>query len=176
MIGVMRRGSAVRQQAADVVLPFEPWARTLPDDRSWHPGILPIARLKPGASLDQAGTEMTLIAKRLEKQYPETNTNVSALVDSMQDQIVENVRPALRVLIGAVGVVLLIACANVANLLLVRATGRRREVAIRTALGARPSDTIRQLLAETILVAVAWGGGGCCLGCAGERLCVHAAL
>src|SRR5260370_22534327 len=141
-----------RVRAADVVLPFEPWARTLPDDRSWHPGILPIARLKPGASLDQARTEMTLIAKRLEKQYPETNTNVSALVDSMQDQIVENVRPALRVFIVAVGVLLLIACPNVANLLLVRATGRRREVAIRTPLVARRSLIIRQLLAERIVV------------------------
>jgi putative ABC transport system permease protein len=162
IIGVMPAGFEVLQQAPDVILPLEPWARTLPDDRSWHPGILPIARLKPGVSLEQARSEIDVIAKRLEKQYPDTNTNVSSLVDLMQDQIVQNVRPALLVLIGAVGVVLLIACANVANLMLVRATGRRREMAICAALGAQRSDIMRQLLAESVLVAI----GGAVLGLA----------
>ncbi|HXM11844.1 MAG TPA: ABC transporter permease [Terriglobales bacterium] len=157
IIGVMPPGFEVIQQAADVILPFEPWARTLPDDRSWHPGILPVARLRAGVSLEQARSEIAVIAKRLEKQYPETNTNVSALIAPMQEQIVENVRPALLVLITAVGVVLLIACTNVGNLLLVRAAGRRREIAVCTALGARRSDIIRQLLAESVLVALAGG-------------------
>ncbi|HXW91978.1 MAG TPA: ABC transporter permease [Terriglobales bacterium] len=160
ILGVMPAGFEILQQAPDVIMPFEPWARTLPDDRSWHPGILPIARLKRGVSLEQARSEIAVIAKQLEKQYPETNTDVSSLVDLMQDQIVQNVRPALLVLIGAVAFVLLIACANVANLMLVRATGRRREIAVCTALGARRSDILRQLSAESVLVAI----GGAALG------------
>jgi putative ABC transport system permease protein len=175
IIGVMPPRFEILQQAADIILPFEPWARTLPDDRSWHPGILPIARLKPGVSLEQARSEIAVIAKRLEEQYPQTNTNVSSLVDPMLEQIVQNVHTALWVLIGAVGVVLLIACANVANLLLVRATGRRREMAVCIALGARPFDIIRQLLAESILVAVAGGALGLALAWAAVPLLVRLA-
>jgi len=175
IIGVMPAGFEVLQQAPDVIVPFEPWARTLPDDRSWHPGILPIARLKPGVSLEQARSEIAVIAKRLEKQYPDTNTNVSSLVDLMQDEIVQNVRPALLVLTGAVGVVLLIACANVANLMLVRAAGRRREMAVCAALGARRSDIIRQLLAESILVAISGGVLGLALAWVAMHLVVRLA-
>ncbi len=175
IIGVMPPRFEILQQAADVILPFEPWARTLPDDRSWHPGILPIARLKPGVSLEQARSEIAVIAKRLEEQYPQTNTNVSSLVDPMLEQIVQNVHTALWVLIGAVGVVLLIACANVANLLLVRATGRRREMAVCIALGARRFDIIRQLLAESILVTVAGGALGLALAWAAVPLLVRLA-
>jgi predicted permease len=175
ILGVMPPGFEVIQQSADVILPFEPWASTLPDDRSWHPGILPIARLRSDVSLEQARAEMAVIAQRLEKQYPGSDTNVSSLVEPMQEQIVANVRPSLLVLIGGVGVVLLIACTNVANLLLVRATGRRREMALCTALGARRIDIIRHLLAEGVLLATAGGALGFLLAWAALPLLIRLA-
>lgn len=160
IIGVMPPGFEVLRQAPDVIVAFEPWARTLPDDRSWHPGIFPIARLKPGVSIEQTRTELAVIAKRLETQYPDTNNNVSSLVESMQGQIVGNVRPALLVLAGAVAVVLLIACVNVGSLLLARSAGRRREMAVCTALGARRSDIVRRLMTENIVLAGIGGAMG----------------
>src|SRR5215813_2055833 len=75
VIGVLPGGFQLLQQTPDVMVPLEPWARTLPDDRSWHPGILPLARLNPGVTLEEARAEMTTIAKRLEQQYPEFDTN-----------------------------------------------------------------------------------------------------
>jgi putative ABC transport system permease protein len=155
VIGVLPRDYQVLLQIPDVVLPFEPWAKTLPDDRAWHPGIAPIARLKPGVSLEQARSELTGIAQALEKQYPIYNTGTGAFINPIQDQMVENARPALLVLMGAVGLVLLIACTNVANLLLANSAGRQQEFAVRRAMGASRLRIFRQLLTESVLLSVA---------------------
>jgi putative ABC transport system permease protein len=156
IVGVLPSGFELLQPA-EVFLPFTPWAATLPDDRNWHPGIIVLGRLKPAATREQARTEMLGITKRLEQQYPDYNTGTSADVVPLQEQMVQNVRPALILLLGAVSFVLLIACANVANLLLSRAAARGREVAIRTSMGATRGRVVRQLLTESVLLSLAGG-------------------
>jgi putative ABC transport system permease protein len=156
IVGVLPSGFELLQPA-EVFVPLTPWAATLPDDRNWHPGIIVVGRLKPGVTREQARTGMAVITKRLEQQYPDYNTGTSADVVPLQEQMVQNIRPGLILLLGAVSFVLLIACANVANLLLARAASRGREVAIRTSMGATRGRIVRQLLTESVLLSLAGG-------------------
>jgi putative ABC transport system permease protein len=127
--------------------------------RGEHHSIV-IARLKPGVELKQAQAEMDTISGRLQQTYPEDDKDWGALVVPLHDDMVADVRPALLVLLGAVAFVLLIACVNVANLSLAKTFGRQKEIAIRTALGATSGRVLRQILTETVLLALAGGALG----------------
>jgi predicted permease len=148
------RGMPIR---VDVWAPLRPDPQALP--RSTHP-LFMVGRLAPGVPLDAARDEMTRLAADLETEYPDDNAGRGAHLEALADVVFGPVRPALYALLGAVALVLLVACANVANLMLARSASRQREVAVRVALGAGRGRLLRQFLTESVALSLVAGAAG----------------
>ena len=154
-----------RAQHADLWLPLTPQADTRLRDQTGQPNrslhyLSVIARLRPGATLEQAGADLRAIAARRAADFPDTNAGWDVTVRPLHEQAVGRLRPAILTLLAGVGVVLLMTCINVANVLLARATGRHRDLAIRAALGASRWRLMQQTLVESVLLGLAGGAGG----------------
>jgi len=170
VVGVMPEGFRF-PQSVDLWVPS--MVRSISRSKHAQHYLGVIARLKPGVSLDHAQAEFDALAHRMELQYPETNAGLGIWIVPLSTQITGNILPALLVLFGATAFVLLIACTNVANLLLVRATVRQTEMSLRLALGASPMRLVRQLLTESALLGLLGGTTGIILAFAGTRLLLH---
>ncbi|MGH9971005.1 MAG: ABC transporter permease [Pyrinomonadaceae bacterium] len=158
VIGVLPASFQFALRQADLWVTYQPNEAQL--TRRFMHGTNVIGRLKPGVSVGQAQTELNVIAKRIEQDHNESHAGTGVRLVPLQEQFVGNVKPILLVLLAAVGFVLLIACANVASLLLTRSLSRQREVAIRSALGANRWRVIRQMLTESVLLSLAGGAAG----------------
>ncbi len=160
VVGVMPPGFSFLDRTVDVWTPVGlPASARTPRGRS----LTVVGRLEPNTSVESAQREMTRVHAELTRMFPDFNTGWTARVVPLREQLTGDVRPALLVLLGAVAFVLMIACANVANLLLARATSRQRELAVRAALGAGRGRLLRQMLAESAVLAVAGGAAGLAL-------------
>ncbi|HKG48716.1 MAG TPA: ABC transporter permease [Pyrinomonadaceae bacterium] len=158
IVGVLPASFQFALRAADLFIPYQPTPNQL--TRRFLHGTNLIARLKPGVDATQAQSELTVIASRIEEQYKDSHAGTTVRLVPLQEEVVGTVRPVLLVLLAAVGFVLLIACANVASLLLTRSLARQKEVAIRSALGASRWRVMRQLLTESMLLSVFGGAAG----------------
>jgi len=169
VVGVLPPG--VRPFDVDVWFPHRPKQLTAMQlDRANHPGFGVVARLRDGVGVEQAQREMSTIAESLAREYPASNTDMGVRLMPMIDAVAGSIRPTLRLLMGAVAVLLLIACANVANLLLARGLGRERETSIRSALGASRLRLVRLFFIEGLLLGVAAASSGLLLAGWGVRL------
>ena len=168
IIGVMARDFVFRNSEIDYWTCAHFTPRQLTERGSHYLNV--VARLKPGVSLAQAREDMNAIARQLQQEYPNDNRQVGAVVEPMKESVLGNTRGALLVLTGAAGCVLLIACANLASLLLARAVSRQREMAVRAALGAGRGRLVRQMVTEGLVLSLTGGWIGVALAPAGMKV------
>ena len=168
IVGVAPPGFRLEEEA-DIYTPLGQLDPLILNNRASHDGIFTIARLKPGVTISQCQAEMSTIQNSLDRQYPDDNRDLGTYVEPLKQAIVGDAGQTLGLLLGAVGLVSLIACANVANLLLARSAARSREFAIRSALGANRARVARQLLTESLILSLAGASLGIAIAFFGIR-------